>query len=647
MVLACGLLLWCNMSGQAQSSKDCSERLNQLITTLDQISIVDQDSALSLAHDMIHKASACEDDSMYALAQLYVADVFFNQAYLEDAYDHYDSAYVHYRAMDDSTGMMEALMGLGNVYTELGEVEKAMNTYVRLLDYYSTQQDTSNIALCHYNISLIFMDQNNLQAAKIKLQQTLRLMQQYQGTDKRLQGDAMQMLGHMLYLEGNLDSARLLMIQSLSMVDTAQNPEFVHYAYINFALIDQENKNFNSALLYAQKAIDIVRRLNDQSALSSYHTILSSIMLARNETAEALRYADTALLYATTTASLNLLIKAHDGLAAIYEQMGDFENAYWHLDTMQLLDDSIRAFDAETRLMSYEQDVREQETERLRQVSEFTENMRTAQQKIIRERSLATIIISFLSVILLIALVRLYNLHQKGKKLNMAKDTILSVISHDLRGPIVQMDSLTRMQRKSLPEDVQQEVSKNLSLASSNLVNAFDNILYWSKSQMQGLQAKQEKVALTPNLSDAIEFHEVFARTKNIHVSLTADPDLCHTCDPVHLQIIIRNLLGNAIKYSHKGSSISIQAANKDGLLEISVQDTGVGMSPEKVRKLLRKQVDFSTIGTRNELGTGLGFQLAKQFAAANNFTIAVVSTENAGTTVKLTAPACKAGSLA
>lgn len=645
--LACGILLLIATSALAQSPADCTERLDQLITYLDQISIANQDSALSLAHDMIHEASACDDDTMYALAHLYVADIFFNQAYLEDAFDHYDSAYIHYKAMQDSAGIMQAMMGLGNVYTELGEVEEAMNAYLRLLDYYSMHQDTPNIALCHYNISLIFMDQNNMQAAKIKLQQTLRLMQQYQGADKRLQGDAMQMLGHMLYQEGNNDSARLLMIQSLSMVDTSQNPEFVHYAYINFALIDKEKKNFNSALIYTQKAIDIVHRLNDQSALSSYYTILSGIMLARNEMSEALRFADTALFYATETASLNLLIKAHDGLASVYKKMGDFEKAYWHLDTTRLLDDSIRAFDAETRLMTYEKDVREQETERLRQESISTDNMRLAQQRIIRERSLAAIIIAFLSIILLIALIRMYGLHQRGKKLHAAKDTILSVISHDLRGPIVQMESLTRMQRQALPEDVQQEVTKNLALASSNLANAFDNILYWSKSQMQGLQAKHERVDLRPNLSEAIEFHEVFARTKNIEVSMIAENNLCHTCDPVHLQIIIRNLLGNAIKYSHKGSTVTVQAAVRDGQLEISVQDTGVGISPEKLQKLLRKQVDFSTIGTRNELGTGLGFQLVRQFAAANNFNISIESAENVGTTVTLSAPACKASLLA
>jgi two-component system sensor histidine kinase/response regulator len=220
------------------------------------------------------------------------------------------------------------------------------------------------------------------------------------------------------------------------------------------------------------------------------------------------------------------------------------------------------------------------------------------------------------------------------EKINKTKEKLFSIIAHDLRSPIGQLkNSLDLVNRDYISPEQFQEISTRLGSQVDQLHNTLDNLLRWSLSQLQGISAKPERTQLDPVLQSGLRLFVQKMEQKDIAL-VTEGTQQTVFVDPDHLLLVLRNLVSNAIKYSHPHSTISIHChSNGSKEVTIAIRDTGIGMPESMSRAIFDTDNIVSNPGTANEKGTGLGLKLCKEFVEKNKGRMHVESRENAGTT--------------
>lgn len=224
---------------------------------------------------------------------------------------------------------------------------------------------------------------------------------------------------------------------------------------------------------------------------------------------------------------------------------------------------------------------------------------------------------------------------------NHAKDKIFAILSHDLRAPLIGIKGLLDLQTEG--EISEQNFKEYINLMQDGISNALktlDNVLLWSSTQMHTTKVEASNFRIKNIFSDVEQFHKYFAQQKEIQISYHTDDSLYGYADSNHIFIITRNLVGNAIKFSPKGSSVNVIANLKENWVEISVNDNGVGMDAVFINKLLNRSNYDSTYGTEREKGTGLGINLVLDLLELNNGTLSIESTKGNGSSFTYRIPA-------
>jgi len=203
--------------------------------------------------------------------------------------------------------------------------------------------------------------------------------------------------------------------------------------------------------------------------------------------------------------------------------------------------------------------------------------------------------------------------------LNEEKNKLFSIISHDLRAPLTNIQSyLELLTEVDINEDERFKIQADLLQSTRNTLDLLNNVLSWSKSQMQGLKFKLLSLNVYELLSPQLLLFIGIASTKNIRVEISIDPKLQIMANGDMLQLIVRNLINNAIKFTARGGRIIISAQQQDASCQLMVKDSGKG-NPVKLSTDIFYLNSDSTAGTANEKGVGLGLVLCKEFTEAQN----------------------------
>lgn len=233
--------------------------------------------------------------------------------------------------------------------------------------------------------------------------------------------------------------------------------------------------------------------------------------------------------------------------------------------------------------------------------------------------------------------------NQELQKLNTEKDKFFSIIAHDLRSPFNSFLGLTQIMAEELPSLTlaeAQEIALGMSKSASNLYRLLENLLHWAGMQQGLTPFNQELIQLYPIVEECMAIMQDPAKNKGIKITYDIPVNLEVFADGNMLQTSIRNLVSNAVKFTHKGGEISVSAkATEDHSVEISVTDSGIGMGQEMVNNLFRIDVKTNRKGTEGEPSTGLGLLLCKEFVEKQGGKIWVESEEGKGTRFCFTVP--------
>ena len=230
----------------------------------------------------------------------------------------------------------------------------------------------------------------------------------------------------------------------------------------------------------------------------------------------------------------------------------------------------------------------------------------------------------------------------KLRDLNATKDKFFSIIAHDLKNPFNDIMGFTQLLSLNMHKYDKFKIEKFIEIIhhSSKLAyNLLENLLDWSRSQTGTLEFRPEKFILNEIIDENIELLLSTAQNKNISIYSEVAPHIFVYADKNMVRTIIRNLISNAIKYTRLDGFIRITNYYDKNSCEISVVDNGIGIPPKNIDKIFRIDESFSTSGTENEKGTGLGLILCKEFVEKNGGKIWVESSENEGSTFSFTLP--------
>lgn len=233
----------------------------------------------------------------------------------------------------------------------------------------------------------------------------------------------------------------------------------------------------------------------------------------------------------------------------------------------------------------------------------------------------------------------------KAEAGNHAKSEFLAIVSHELRTPLNAIIGFSDIIRQEMFGPIGNEKYKDyitdIVSSGNHLLNIINNILDLSKAEAGKLELREDYVSLPAILQDVAHLSRQLANEKNIKtiVNIPYD-DVVLYCDARHLRLLVANLFSNAVKFTDFGGEVRLSLkVSKDNEVVIQVRDTGVGIAPENIEKVLEPFVQVESSMSRYHEGTGLGLPLVKQFADLHEAQLKIDSVLSVGTTVTVTFP--------
>jgi signal transduction histidine kinase len=222
------------------------------------------------------------------------------------------------------------------------------------------------------------------------------------------------------------------------------------------------------------------------------------------------------------------------------------------------------------------------------------------------------------------------------------KNKIFSIIAHDLKSPVASLVQNSVLLDFDLEEDKRNQLFTSFRELSSAALNLIDNLLYWGRSQGDQVNFNPESINIRPVIEEVFALHKEMAGQKSITLESNYEGETTVFADKELMEIILRNLVSNAIKFTNKEGNVRISVTKdpeNEHLLLISVKDNGVGIPENRVKDLLGNKEMISTAGTLRERGTGLGLRLCYELVRLHNGDLFIESAEGKGTTVKIILP--------
>lgn len=452
-------------------------------------------------------------------------------------------------------------------------------------------------------------------------------------------------LGYLYVQTGEYEKAERLLLENIKVFKSEKVSEWLAFAYSTYALLHLKLNDFEVSRSNYQNALDLHNSLNDvkgradvRYGLSRANLGLGNIEIANQEILQSLE------LYK----SFNLktgLEKCYRVLYELKKMQGNISESLMYLELSDKFANDISKEKNKRNLnMLNAKFNSEKEKKDLRIKSEIEIGK---QQKYAQLAIVAFLILLLIAILIFRASRRekilnkklenqaiVLNENQKVlENINNNQDRLFSIVGHDLRGPIISLRELLILYIKD-PEGKEyfEKFAPQLREDLEQVQFTMDNLLHWGKTQMQGFSITIERIAIKKELESILQLFRKDIERKALTINNHIQKEYFVQADLDHFNVIFRNLISNAIKFTPKKGSISLAAEIKNTNLIIQVSDTGVGMTEETLSKLFKTTEHISTFGTNSEKGTGLGLRLAKEMVVKNQGDIYVKSKLDKGT---------------
>jgi signal transduction histidine kinase len=528
-------------------------------------------------------------------------------------------------------------------------------------EYLMKSNDVRGASGALNDVAFTFWNNNHYQEAAHYYERSLKLNEQVANEN----GIAMinNNLG-MLYSDiGEYDKALTCFSKTLSARRSHDEPAGITSALINISVVLNNLHRYDESIELLSEALDIARGVYDKYQMRSVYGMLSETYEKKGDVEKSLKYFD---LYKTFHEELQRqeVTSLNKQLAKekVQTQIVEAENAMNEIEILRKELEILKqaqliqmkdSLNQELYTNLSKQQIAMELLEKEKELGELESLAKEQQNKqLVKERAtlrivfgvglLATLIIGSL-IFLNMRKTRRYAMLMKEKNLsiekqrmeletaNDLKNRMFSIISHDLRSPISSLQGFFSVIDGF---EMDEELKQALNSVESQLTNSatlLENLLSWSKSQIQNADPIIEQVRISELVNETFMLLQFQADKKNIQLITNVTSEDVLETDKSMINIVIRNLVQNAIKFTPEGGSVIVNFENEYGHKCIKVQDTGVGMTEKKIADLFDISTNRSSVGTAKEKGSGLGLILCKELIAKVNGLIEVTSKPGMG----------------
>jgi signal transduction histidine kinase len=554
----------------------------------------------------------------------------------------------------DSFLIADALNYLGNDYNDLSIYDESYFYFTQSYQVAKAIHDTLRMAVAIYNVGRVLTDVGQFELALNHFDFSRRLSQQVNDMDGFSYLD--NAIGEVYLKKKDFKRAEKSFKDALSSVRSRNLTIIEPRVTNNLARLKFELKEYEKALAYYDSSIQLYQRASNEFGITEVNLGISKIYIEQNKFNEALSLIEQSLITAKNNNARKMELDCYSLLSSLAERKGDYKNALSHLKTYKLFEDSLYSREMQEKLF---QDQLRLQTEfkdlRIAELSRTNAQQDSAIRRQELTRNILVVVFALTAILLFtvyrssqrrIRINKLLVEHQKEIKkrsdeleqLNKVKDKFFSIISHDLRSPINALSAILELaEKEQLTASEFKSVTKDLRKQFNHARTLINNLLDWALLQMDNLQAKAEEVDLANIIDENVKLLENQALKDMKLVNMVPSGIKVET-DLNMFNLVLRNLIMNAIKFSEAGGIIEIATPkNDEHFVTVSVKDYGIGISKEVQKLLFDKTQGYSTRGTANEKGTGLGLILCKEFVEKNGGKIWFESEEGLGSTFYFT----------
>lgn len=527
----------------------------------------------------------------------------------DEAYYYFTQSYRVARAIKDSLKMTVAIFNIGTVLNELGQYDLALQHFGVSSKISEMIGDEDGMPYTDEAVGFVYLKRKEYEKAKEYLMQAIRRIRE----------------------------RKLTIIEPRAMTRLAQ--------------LYFEQNDSKRALHYYDTAAMLYRQSSNEFGVAKVDLGVSKILIDQERFAEAKGLIERSLQTAKLFNAQKMEIECYRLLSALAEKKQDFRSALAYHKNFKQLEDSL--FSEKMIEKIFQDQLRFQTETKDLEIASLSKAKNQQSNEIRRQEFLRNILV----VVVALTAILLFTVYRSGQRrkrinnllvehqqeikrrsteleqLNQVKDKFFSIISHDLRSPINALSGLLNLvENKQITQEEFSNLTKELKIQFNHTRTLINNLLDWALLQMDKLKIQSEKINLATIVDDNYKLLSSL-HLKEIKLVNNLAPDMIGWGDLNMINLVFRNLILNAIKFSEAGGVIEVSATDKEGSYVVGVKDYGVGISEEVQKLLFDKTSGYSTRGTANEKGTGLGLILCKEFVEKNGGQIWLESEEGKGST--------------
>lgn len=556
---------------------------------------------------------------------------------------------------NDSSTLSIDYNNIANDYYDLGEYDEAYNYFTQSYRVAKAKNDSLRMTVALHNVGRVFKELSQYDRALDHLKISLKMSEQI--GDKEGVPYAYDEIGDVMIRQGKYDSALQTLMLSLKLT-RQQNLHVLEPKTLGkLATIYLHNKDARTALAYYDTTYQLHAKTSNRFGIAEVNLGRGLVFFNQQQFDEALEFVTGSLNSARESNARILEIRCFEMLSQIWEAKGDHKKSLGYFKQYKQLEDSLFSQDMQNKLfrdqMRFATEAKDSQIAALSRARDIKDDQ-IKRQEFIRN---ILVVVMALSVILLATVYRsgqrrrqintLLLQHQEDmekrseelERLNQVKDKFFSIISHDLRSPINALAGLLDLLDKGAvkPEELPNHV-RELKSRFNHTRTLLNNLLDWTLLQMDKLNLQAARIDLRKIVEENIQLLSS-VQNKQIQLLNTIPDNALAYADSNTINLVIRNLMTNAIKFTNDGGTVVISAEEKSTEWQVSVKDNGIGMNADVLKILFDKTAPYTTRGTANEKGTGLGLILCKEFVEKNGGKIWVDSRPGEGSKFTFTLP--------
>jgi signal transduction histidine kinase len=536
-----------------------------------------------------------------------------------------------------------ALNNLAWIKYRKGDFTAAFEYSTKALKWNDSIQNLPALAASFRCMASVYNSQGNTNKSIELFLKDLALHTQL--NDQKSIGRALNNLSFTFFRGKMMDSALYYTNKALIFNLQLKDDYLIAFAYRNAGDLSEARKLLDSAKYYFNLSVQYAVKIKSVHLQLTALYRIGRLLNSEFKYKESISFLEKALQLGNLMGAKSETALIYNLLATAYEGIGDYKEAYLVQKKFSQLNDSLYQERSRSKLAEMQA-----KFEAEKKQSEINQLKKEKEQEIDNNQK-KTILNFSLMITMLVVIVLLINIWRKNKyktatnlllqsqkveleETLLLKDKVFSIVSHDLRSPIASLNAvLPMLDPDSLDHETYHQLKLNLTKQVQNLNYVLDNLLIWSRSRMKGVETPELKeINLYKQASISLGLLKGLADQKEITIQNQINTGVSIKADPQHFDIIIRNILLNAIKFTHEKGQINLFSKIENDQLAICIEDNGVGMNPEQINRLFQLKTHFTTPGTQKEKGTGLGLLICAEYAAANNWEIKVESQMGKGT---------------